>query len=146
MYNGIGVQTARGTGTSGHVTKNLSAIRPMRGNQRRGREEGEYQVKSKEVDPGILLHNSLRNIEISLVRLRDELENEYVSSNIKLNRFDRGLSEEVIDQRIQEQRELLRRGLSSEASNRELARDEAINAAIVEKQGRRFRKREENKR
>ena len=28
MYNGVGLQTARGSGTSGYVQKNLSHIKP----------------------------------------------------------------------------------------------------------------------
>ncbi len=30
MYNNIGLQTARGSGTSGHIQRNLAFARPMR--------------------------------------------------------------------------------------------------------------------
>ena len=78
MYNGIGVQTARGTGTSGHVTKSLGALKPVRHDVARMKETREKKSTKKEADPGIVYHNSLRNIEVVLCSLRDELEDEYV--------------------------------------------------------------------
>jgi serine/arginine repetitive matrix protein 2 len=77
MYNGVGVQTARGTGTSGHVRKNLSALRPTRPDVRRFKDVRENPTVQREEDPGIIQHNKLRKIEIKLLELRDELETEY---------------------------------------------------------------------
>jgi serine/arginine repetitive matrix protein 2 len=37
MYNGIGLQTARGSGTSGYVQKNLSFVKPFK--QQRSKED-----------------------------------------------------------------------------------------------------------
>jgi hypothetical protein len=34
MYNGIGLQTPRGSGTSGYVQKNLSYVKPVAGKNR----------------------------------------------------------------------------------------------------------------
>ena len=79
MYNGVGVQTARGTGTSGHVRKNLSALRPSRPDVRRFKEQRNHRPIQREEDPGILHHNRLRNIEVQLIQFRDELEDAYVS-------------------------------------------------------------------
>jgi len=79
MYNGIGVQTARGTGTSGHVTKNLGSVRHIRQFHRKAEGGNEMRAVSKDADPGIILHNALRTIEVSLIKLRDKLEEEYVS-------------------------------------------------------------------
>lgn len=39
MYNGIGLQTARGSGTNGHVTRNLSHVRAKDQKTREGRME-----------------------------------------------------------------------------------------------------------
>jgi serine/arginine repetitive matrix protein 2 len=78
MYNGIGVQTARGTGTSGHVMKNLSSLRPIRKEQRKIQADAGNRAGSKDTDPGITLHKALRKIEVDLIKLRDELEEEYV--------------------------------------------------------------------
>lgn len=78
MYNGIGVQTARGTGTSGHAMKNLSSLRPIRKDQRKIQADAGNRAASKDTDPGITLHKALRKIEVDLIKLRDELEEEYV--------------------------------------------------------------------
>lgn len=78
MYNGIGVQTARGTGTSGHVMKNIGSLRPSRHDVAKLKSQTETGEPSRrEVDPGILIHAGLRKIELELVNLRDLLEEEY---------------------------------------------------------------------
>ena len=78
MYNGVGVKTARGTGTSGHVSRNLGSLRPIRNDARRLKEMRECESRPREADPAILQHNLLRQIEVKLLELRDELEDEYV--------------------------------------------------------------------
>ncbi len=82
MYNGIGVQTARGTGTSGHVMKSLGSIRPHRDDVRRMKDRAQKKSAPKEADPGILYHNALRKVEVALSNLRDELEEQYVTYSI----------------------------------------------------------------
>lgn len=78
MYNGVGVQTARGTGTSGHVRKNLGSLRPLRHDVRRLKELRDKQPILREADPGIVHHNELRKIEVQLLKMRELWENEYV--------------------------------------------------------------------
>ena len=78
MYNGVGIQTARGSGTSGHVSRNLGALRPMRYDVKKLKEQREKQSTPREADPGIVHHNALRQIEVQLVTLRDKLEDQYV--------------------------------------------------------------------
>ena len=39
MYNGVGLQTARGSGTSGYITKNLSHLVP---GQKPKNQQGNY--------------------------------------------------------------------------------------------------------
>lgn len=80
MYNGIGVQTAKGTGTSGHVMKSLGQLRPFRGDVKRIKEGRIPSRPSHEPDPGVVEHNNLRRIEVSLAEYRQQLEDEYVSS------------------------------------------------------------------
>ena len=80
MYNGIGVQTAKGTGTSGHVMKSLGQLRPFRGEVRRMKEGRVSFRATHEPDPGVIEHNNLRRIEVSLAEYREKLEDEYVSS------------------------------------------------------------------
>jgi hypothetical protein len=98
MYNGVGVRTARGTGTSGHVSRNAGALRPRRDDIRRLKEIREKQTVSREVDPGIIHHNALREIEVRLVELSEQLEEE-------------GLSESEIAERVSMRRQELRQEL-----------------------------------
>jgi hypothetical protein len=78
MYNGIGVQTAKGTGTSGHVMKSLGQLRPIRGDVKRVKEGRISSRPTHEPDPGVVEHNNLRRIEVYLAEYRQQLEDEYV--------------------------------------------------------------------
>lgn len=73
MYNGIGILTPRGTGTSGHVQANKFNLRraPVPKFQ-----EGKPGVPAadKKPDKGILEHNRKRQVEVKLLELQDELE------------------------------------------------------------------------
>jgi serine/arginine repetitive matrix protein 2 len=100
MYNGVGVRTARGTGTSGHVSRNAGALNSRRDDIRRLKELRDRPSVAREIDPSILQHNALRRIEVELIRLHEELE-------------QKGLSESDIETAIEERRVELRSGLSS---------------------------------
>jgi len=78
MYNGIGLQTVRGSGTSGHVQANKFAVR-NRANGNGNRNDGGNGKPSssrpnKQPNAAILEHNRLREIEFKLAELEDELE------------------------------------------------------------------------
>jgi hypothetical protein len=81
MYNGVGVRTARGTGTSGHVSRNVGALRPRRDDIRRLKELREHQGAPRDIDPAIIQHNALRRIEVELVQFRDQLEDDGISES-----------------------------------------------------------------
>lgn len=49
----------------------------MRHDVRRMKEYRETQVLPREADPGIVHHSALRQIEVQLVELSDQLEEEY---------------------------------------------------------------------
>ena len=76
MYNGIGLQTVRGTGTSGYVQTNkfnLNRRPTAKLNQSQsdpGKLEGPQQKLANE---GILEHNRKREIEKKLLELEVEL-------------------------------------------------------------------------
>lgn len=76
MYNGIGLQTVRGTGTSGYVQTNkfnLNRRPAAKFSQTQGdpgQLAGPTQVKANE---GILEHNRKREIEKKLLELEIEL-------------------------------------------------------------------------
>ncbi|KAI9342790.1 hypothetical protein DFJ73DRAFT_527550 [Zopfochytrium polystomum] len=104
MYNGIGLQTARGSGTNGYVQANKAALRTNiqrieYKNQQTAKDAGMGYVH-KVANPDIILHERKKAVEIKCLKLRDELENE-------------GLPESVIDDRVQELREALTSKLES---------------------------------
>lgn len=71
MYGGVGLLTARGSGTSGYVQTNKF-------NLRRAPPPKFGEEKKSPVQHGpnkdILVHNRKREIELKLLELRDELE------------------------------------------------------------------------
>lgn len=74
MYNGIGILTPRGTGTSGHVQANKFNVRrapvPKFGE---GRAAGPPPA-DKKPNQAILEHNRKRAVEVKLLEYQDELE------------------------------------------------------------------------
>ena len=77
MYNGIGLSTVRGSGTSGHVQANKFAVRNRAGNSGYGpdrRNGTSSSSRPKQPNAAILEHNRLREIEVKLAELEDELE------------------------------------------------------------------------
>jgi len=79
MYNGIGLTTARGSGTNGYVQRNFAAIKTRR-------ERVDYKTDAdlarldktlnKQPNKEILEHQWKRNIELKCVMLQDKLEEE----------------------------------------------------------------------
>lgn len=110
-YNGIGLPTPRGTGTSGYVQRNASALTPA-AQARRGaygrRQEDSTRAREREarfhrtnyverkVDAGVLEHERRRAIEVECMALRDELEDQP------------DISEAEIERRVDELRSLLK--------------------------------------
>lgn len=94
MYNGIGLATPRGTGTSGHIQKNRAhSGQKLQGvYERKKVHEKEALVQyekfekskqvSRKVDPSIAEHEKKREIEVKCFELRDTLEDEGVEENI----------------------------------------------------------------
>ncbi|KAJ1924740.1 RNA-splicing factor, partial [Linderina pennispora] len=122
MYNGIGLTTPRGTGTSGHVVRNASALKP---NQKHRRIERKERAP-KPVDPSILEHERKRQVEIKCLFLQDELE-------------EQGLEEAEVERRV----DVLRQQL---LSNLETASLPESKLRSFETQRVRERKEKENER
>ena len=78
MYNGIGLQTPRGSGTSGYVVANLS--KPKKKHSRLDflkelKELRENQLEApRAANPEILDHNNKRQIYVRLAELKKDLE------------------------------------------------------------------------
>ncbi|KAJ3086839.1 RNA-splicing factor [Quaeritorhiza haematococci] len=86
MYNGIGLSTARGSGTNGYVQRNLSNI-PRNFGKRTDYARPEdlrfgesNSFANRKPNAELLLHDRKRDIEIRCLKLRDELEARGVDS------------------------------------------------------------------
>ena len=74
MYNGIGLQTARGTGTNGFVTRNLSYVRVTKEKIEYKPDEDLKKLESyinKKGNAELLLHERKRKVELKCVEMED---------------------------------------------------------------------------
>lgn len=95
MFNGVGLQSARGSGTSGYVQKNLShASSTNRSFQKNFDNLGKAKARVAPAakDPALVDHALKRKIEVELADLQDELE-------------EKGWDEERVEKHIAEERE-----------------------------------------
>ena len=77
MYNGVGLATARGTATSGHVQRNLSQARFAAGRRRETDRElasREAALPQRPVNAEVAAHNARRAIEVAVAELRARME------------------------------------------------------------------------
>ncbi|KAH9331154.1 hypothetical protein KI387_003262, partial [Taxus chinensis] len=75
MYNGIGLQTPRGSGTNGYIQTNKFFVKP-KPSRVEGREFQEGQGAggvTRKANPHILEHDRKRVIELKLAQLEDTL-------------------------------------------------------------------------
>eukprot|EP00297_Palpitomonas_bilix_P007483 CAMPEP_0113883398 /NCGR_PEP_ID=MMETSP0780_2-20120614/9571_1 /TAXON_ID=652834 /ORGANISM="Palpitomonas bilix" /LENGTH=479 /DNA_ID=CAMNT_0000870685 /DNA_START=163 /DNA_END=1599 /DNA_ORIENTATION=- /assembly_acc=CAM_ASM_000599 len=93
MYNGVGLKTARGTGTNGYVQRNLGTFRPKQ-QVAKYEPERDGPPKVKKANRDILEHEQKRKIEVKLTEFRIALE-------------DEGFDEDEIERRVSEIREKL---------------------------------------
>lgn len=95
MYNGIGLQTARGSGTNGYVQRNLAVVRKTKAKVEYSKEDDERKDQShKQPNKEILDHMRKRKIEVKCVELMDVLE-------------EQGFTQEEIDDKVNSYRQLL---------------------------------------
>jgi len=86
MYNGIGLTTARGSGTNGYVQRNLSTIRKTKEKvQDYAAREEDKAVRP--FDPELVEHERRRQTEVRCLELRELLE-------------EQGISESEIDEKV----------------------------------------------
>ena len=76
MYNGIGLQTPRGSGSNGYVQRNFAAVRPRKDNVQYKKDEDVLSEEPffKPPNPELVKHEMKRRIEVKCFELRDELE------------------------------------------------------------------------
>ena len=83
MYNGIGLQTTRGSGTNGYVMRNLSHINTSKKDNKQSYDYNDPSILGgyesslvKKPNKDILDHNRKRNIEVKCLELQLKLEDE----------------------------------------------------------------------
>lgn len=121
-YNGIGLPTPRGTGTSGYVQRNVSSVsssRQYRSYERRQerarvdeRRQKSFDARNfanRAVDEGILEHERKRKIEAKCVQLRVDLEDEREEAQAAGKRDSELLTDDEIEERVDKLREKLKR-------------------------------------
>ena len=73
MYNGIGLPTARGSGTNGYVQRNLAHVSKKRQMRPDIVSQPDPNI-NKGPNPELVMHQKKREIESKCLRLRQELE------------------------------------------------------------------------
>lgn len=78
MYNGIGLETARGSGTNGHVQRNLSFVRQGKKDNVKYKTESELSkaeaINNRQPNEEILEHERKRKIEVKVLEFEEILE------------------------------------------------------------------------
>ncbi|KAI9206913.1 cwf21 domain-containing protein [Polychytrium aggregatum] len=123
MYNGIGLSTARGSGTNGYVQRNLSSLRPReKQDYRRDDPSRSNPAPFKKPNEDILTHDKKREIEIKCLELRDTLE-------------ESGVDESEIEDKVDELRkELLQKLGNFQKSLKEIQSHEVHHLAAAKEE------------
>ncbi|SPO49199.1 uncharacterized protein PSANT_06890 [Moesziomyces antarcticus] len=106
MYNGIGLKTARGTGTNGYIQRNLSNVRP-RDNPftKPAASSSAPDVRHTQPDAAILEHERKRRVEVRCMELRVQLEDDDVHDDeieLQVQALREKLTAQMEQQREQE--------------------------------------------
>ncbi|KAK6461030.1 hypothetical protein DFJ63DRAFT_214841 [Scheffersomyces coipomensis] len=115
-YNGIGLQTARGSGTSGRVQKNLTTSKGSSKGHYESRKQKKVLDKVKEAKiendinkekakHDILQHNYKREIDLKCAELRDKLEDESEDEEtilVKLDELRKKLTSKLLTTKTKE--------------------------------------------
>lgn len=119
MYNGIGLQTPRGSGTNGHVQRNLSFVRLGKKDNTTYKTEADLKrmdaLNNRPPNLEILEHERKRKIEIKCIEFQEILE-------------DQDYTPEEIEAKVQSYREKL----MSNEQKEEMPRDEFGRVAVRE--------------
>ncbi|KAJ0743621.1 putative mRNA splicing factor Cwf21 domain-containing protein [Helianthus annuus] len=106
MYNGIGLQTARGSGTNGYIQSNKFFVKPKTNRVSTGNNGG-YEAGqgiagvSRKPNKDILEHDRKRQIQLKLVVLEDKL-------------VDQGYTDDEIAEKLSEARRTLEAAMAAE--------------------------------
>ncbi|ELT98755.1 hypothetical protein CAPTEDRAFT_176903 [Capitella teleta] len=111
MYNGIGLQTARGSGTNGYVQRNLSLVRHTKDKVNYKSEEEIKKLDAEMARPPneeILAHERKRKVELKCMEMQELME-------------DQGYTDEEIDRKVSTFRKMLmeKEGVSEKLVDRD---------------------------
>ncbi|KAJ4012192.1 RNA-splicing factor [Fusarium irregulare] len=81
MSDNVGLNTPRGSGTSGYVQRNLAHIKPRDYGAPYPKDLDSLRHKQRQPDKGILEHDRKREVEVKVFDLRDKLEEEEVDED-----------------------------------------------------------------
>ena len=134
MYNGIGLTTPRGSGTSGHVVKNVSYLKPEffrnKVDSNTGRQNSYSQTQgliTGQSNKEILDHNKKREIESKLYELQE-------------NMIDQGYSDAEIEVKLAEARKVHNNKASSASSrNSKSLNDSHVRESVKREENLRIR-------
>jgi len=76
MSSNVGLNTPRGSGTSGYVQRNLSHLKPRDAAAPYSKDLDSLKHRQRQPDKEILEHDRKRAIEVKVFELRDKLEDE----------------------------------------------------------------------
>ena len=74
MYNGIGLKSARGSGTNGYVQRNLSFVKPKTKSNNDYKYEDQPQAPPRKPNDEVLLHKARRQVEVEVLEYQEKLE------------------------------------------------------------------------
>lgn len=115
MYNGIGLQTARGTGTNGFVTRNLSFVRVTKEKVEYKPDEDVKKLEAyinKKGNAELLKHDRKRKIELKCVEMEELM-------------MEQGYEEEEIQKKVEKfRKQLLEKDSQKEEAQVEYEFDE----------------------
>eukprot|EP01067_Filipodium_phascolosomae_P008318 Filipodium_phascolosomae@DN7040_c0_g1_i1.p2 len=80
MYNGIGLQTPRGSGTNGYIQRNLCNLKARRKDfELKVLMDNSRAPKQRKIDPAIAKHAAKRAVEAAVLLLQVQLEEDNCS-------------------------------------------------------------------
>lgn len=83
MSSNVGLNTPRGSGTSGYVQRNLALVKPRDQAAPYSKDLSSLKHRQRQPDKEILEHDRKRDVEVKVFELRDRLEDEgYDRSNV----------------------------------------------------------------
>ena len=133
MYNGIGLTTPRGTGTSGHVVKNASFLRPEFFRNKIDENTGKHNNSSSQAlhsavgNKEILDHNKKREIESKLYELQETM-------------IEQGYGDAEIEEKLAEARKKNQKiGMVTSSRNSKASNDSHVRGSLKQEENIRIR-------